>query len=147
MYAQNVWLFDLARRPQAIRLLNTRFHEANPTFSLDGKWLAFTSDESGRPELYLQAFRSGDSPSLVGERLLVSSAGAQAVRWRRDGTELFYLEDFDGRVQAVPSGSHRNCSSAPPRPFLRSLPKRELPFTVCLASMCWPIANALSFRS
>ena len=38
---------------------------------------------------------------LPGERHLVSSAGAQAVRWRRDGKELFYL-GFDGRVQAVP---------------------------------------------
>jgi hypothetical protein len=38
---------------------------------------------------------------VIGERHLVSSAGAQAVRWRRDGKELFYL-GFDGRVQAVP---------------------------------------------
>jgi Tol biopolymer transport system component len=82
-------------------VLNTPFHEANPAFSPDGKWLAFTSNESGRPEVYVQAFRSGDAPGVVGERYLVSSAGAQAVRWRRDGKELFYL-GFDGRVQAVP---------------------------------------------
>src|SRR3954452_18778969 len=100
MYAQNVGLFDLVRRHPAIRLLNTRFHEANPAFSPDGKWLAFTSDESGRPELYLQAFHSGESPGVRGERYLISRTGANAVRWRRDGKELFYL-GFDGRVQAV----------------------------------------------
>ncbi|HMJ63464.1 MAG TPA: hypothetical protein VK493_16960, partial [Bryobacteraceae bacterium] len=50
----------------------------------------------------IQAFRSGDAPSLVGQRQLVSSAGAQALRWRRDGSELFYL-DLEGRVQAVPT--------------------------------------------
>jgi eukaryotic-like serine/threonine-protein kinase len=97
----DVWLLDLARGRKVIPLLKTRFHEANPTFSPDGKWLAFTSNECGRPEVYVQAFRSGDAPSVIGERHLVSSAGAQAVRWRRDGKEIFYL-DFDGRVQAVP---------------------------------------------
>jgi Tol biopolymer transport system component len=97
----DVWLFDLARDRKPVPLLNTRFHETNPAFSPDGKWLAFTSNESGRPEVYVQAFRSGDAPSMVGERHLVSSAGALAVRWRRDGRELFYL-GFDGRVHAVP---------------------------------------------
>jgi dipeptidyl aminopeptidase/acylaminoacyl peptidase len=94
-------VFDLARGREPLPLLNTPFHEANATFSPDGKWLAFTSNESGRPELYVQAFRSDDTPSVSGERHLVSRSGAQAVRWRRDGRELFYL-DFEGRVQAVP---------------------------------------------
>ena len=97
----DVWMFDLAQGRKAVPLLNTRFHEANPAFSPDGKWLAFTSNESGRAELYIQAFRSGDDPSLSGERYLVSVAGAQAVRWRRDGRELFYF-DLEGRVNAVP---------------------------------------------
>ena len=87
------------RKP--VPLLNTRFHEANPAFSPDGKWLAFTSDESGRPEVYIQAFQTAEPPSVVGERYLVSKDGAQALRWRRDGRELFYL-GLDGRVQAVP---------------------------------------------
>jgi dipeptidyl aminopeptidase/acylaminoacyl peptidase len=97
----DVWVLDLARGRKPVPLLKTRFHESNPAFSPDGKWLAFTSNESGRPEVYVQAFRSGDAPSVIGERHLVSRAGAQAVRWRRDGKELFYL-GFDGRVQAVP---------------------------------------------
>jgi Tol biopolymer transport system component len=97
----DVWVFDLARGRKPVPLLNTRFHEANAAFSPDGKWLAFTSDESGRAELYVQAFRPGDAPSLIGQRHLVSRAGALAVRWRRDGRELFYL-DFKGRVEAVP---------------------------------------------
>jgi hypothetical protein len=97
----DVWLLDLTRGRTPVPLLKTRFHESNPVFSPDGKWLAFTSNESGRSEVYVQAFRSGDAPSVIGERYPVSSAGAQAVRWRRDGRELFYL-GLDGRVQAVP---------------------------------------------
>jgi Tol biopolymer transport system component len=97
----DVWVLDLTRGRKPVPLLKTPFHESNPAFSPDGKWLAFTSNESGRPEVYVQAFRSGDAPSVIGERYLGSSAGAQAVRWRRDGRELFYL-GLDGRVQAVP---------------------------------------------
>jgi Tol biopolymer transport system component len=97
----DVWVFDLARDGAPVPLLNTRFHEANPVFSPDEQWLAFTSDESGRPEVYIQAFQSTASPAVVGERYRVSRDGAQALRWRRDGRELFYL-GFDGRVQAVP---------------------------------------------
>jgi Tol biopolymer transport system component len=96
----DVYIFDRARSGGPIPLLNTRFHESNPAFSPDGQWLAFTTDESGRPELYIQAFRKSDSPSLVGPRYLVSNAGAQAVRWRRDGSELFYL-DLAGHIQAI----------------------------------------------
>jgi eukaryotic-like serine/threonine-protein kinase len=96
----DVYVFDRARSGSPIPLLNTRFHESNPAFSPDGKWLAFTTDESGRPELYIQAFEKSDSPSVVGPRYLVSNTGAQAVRWRRDGNELFYL-DLAGRIQAI----------------------------------------------
>jgi hypothetical protein len=97
----DVWVFDLARGRKLVPLLNTPFHEANPAFSADGKWLAFTSDESGRPEVYVQAFQAEGAPSVVGERYLVSRDGALALRWRRNGRELFYL-GFDGRIQAVP---------------------------------------------
>jgi Tol biopolymer transport system component len=96
----DVYLYDRARSQNPIPLLTTRFHESNPAFSPDGKWMAFTTDQSGRPELYIQAFQNSDSPSLVGPRYLVSNTGAQAVRWRRDGTELFYL-DLAGRIQAT----------------------------------------------
>jgi Tol biopolymer transport system component len=97
----DIWVFDLARDGAPVPLLTTRFHEANPAFSPDGRWLAFTSNESGRPEVYIQAFQSTASPAVVGPRYRVSRDGAQALRWRRDGRELFYL-GFDGRVQAVP---------------------------------------------
>lgn len=54
----DVWLADLERGYTPVPLLTSRFHEANPMFSPDGKWLAFTSDESGRPELYVQALET-----------------------------------------------------------------------------------------
>jgi Tol biopolymer transport system component/DNA-binding winged helix-turn-helix (wHTH) protein len=97
----DVWLIDRARGNKTIHLISTPYHEAAPAFSPDGHWLAFASDESGRSELYLQSFESGDSPRLAGERHLVSRHGAGAIRWRPDGKELYYLGS-DGRVYAVP---------------------------------------------
>jgi Tol biopolymer transport system component len=98
----DVWLIDMARNRKVVHLISTSaFHEASPAFSPDGRWLAFTSNESGRTEVYLQAFESGESPRLVGERHLVSRHGAISLRWSRDGKELFYLA-WDGRLYAVP---------------------------------------------
>jgi eukaryotic-like serine/threonine-protein kinase len=96
----DVWLVDMARGRKVIHLIRTPFHETNPAFSPDGRWLAFTSDESGRTELYVQAFESGDKPLLRGQRHLVSQQGAICLRWSRDGKELFYL-GRDGRVFSV----------------------------------------------
>jgi eukaryotic-like serine/threonine-protein kinase len=91
----------MERGRKVISLLNTRFHEASPALSPDGRWLAFTSNESGRTEVYLQAFKAGDSPKVRGERFLVSRHGAVCLRWKRDGKELFYV-GADGRLYAVP---------------------------------------------
>ena len=98
----DVLMFDLAHGRKVIPVLSTRFHESNAAFSPDGKWLTFTSNESGRPEVYVQAFESTGAPRVTGERRLVTRSGAQALRWRRDGKELFYLA-LDGRVYAVPA--------------------------------------------
>ncbi len=104
----DVLLFDLAQGRRVIPVLSTRFHEANGAFSPDGKWLTFTSNESGRAEVYVQAFESTGTPRVTGERYPVTRSGAQALRWRRDGKELYYLA-FDGRVYAVSA----NLSSKP----------------------------------
>jgi hypothetical protein len=66
------------------RLVETPFAKREPQLSPDGKWLAYTSDESGREEVYLASF-----PELAGRRR-VSSAGGGQPRWRIDSSELFF---------------------------------------------------------
>jgi eukaryotic-like serine/threonine-protein kinase len=112
----DVFLFDLAQGRKVIPILSTRFHEANAAFSPDGKWLTFTSTESGRAEVYVQAFESTGVPRVTGERHLVTRSGAQALRWRRDGKELFYLA-FDGRVYAVSTKLSRKPEFGPATPL------------------------------
>jgi Tol biopolymer transport system component len=75
-------------------LLETPAMEKQGQFSPDGRWIAYTSDESGEPEIHLRRF-----PIAGGKRQISTRGGAQP-RWRRDGKELFYLAP-DGRLMAV----------------------------------------------
>lgn len=114
----DIWAVDLERGRQLIPLVQTPFHEANGVFSPDGRWLAYTSNESGRTEVYLQKIARGDSLRVSGERHLVSQHGAQCLRWRSDGRELFYL-GRDGQVYAVPMKLQPNLSIGPPSALFR----------------------------
>jgi len=101
VFPSDVFAVDMARNRKVIPLLTTPFYENNAVFSPDGKWLAFLSNESGHSEMYLQALDyNNDSLRVTGERFLVSREGAQCLRWRRDGKELYYLGS-DGQIYAV----------------------------------------------
>jgi eukaryotic-like serine/threonine-protein kinase len=65
--------------------LRTPFNEAQGRLSPDGRWLAYTSDESGRPEVYVQPFPA------TGAKSSVSTSGGSQPAWRGDGRELFYI--------------------------------------------------------
>jgi len=65
-----------------------------PSFSPDGRWLAFASYESGGPEIYV-----ADFPGCA-RRTRISTQGGLGPRWRRDGRELFYVAS-DGMMTAV----------------------------------------------
>jgi Tol biopolymer transport system component len=93
---RDLWALPLsgAQRPFPAAV-QTPANEDEGQFSPDGKWIAFTSDESEMDEIYLEPF----PPS--GNRSRVSPAGGGQPRWRRDGTELFYIAR-DGKLMAVP---------------------------------------------
>jgi len=76
-------------------LIASAFNERGLHFSPDGQFAAFTSDESGRGEIYV-------APStLLTTKKRISSAGGSIGRWSPDGRELFYLA-ADGHLMAVP---------------------------------------------
>src|SRR5215472_2245875 len=100
-FPSDVFAIDMARNRKVIPLLHSPFYENNGVFSPDGHWLAFVSDESGQAEIYIQALDHGhDSLRVTGARFLISRDGAQCLRWRKNGKELYYLGS-DGRVYAV----------------------------------------------
>jgi hypothetical protein len=61
------------------------FQETSPALSPDGRWLAYTSDESGRNEVYVRPY-----PNVDAGRWQVSQAGGSSPHWSHTGRELFY---------------------------------------------------------
>jgi Tol biopolymer transport system component len=73
-------------RPDPRPFVATATDERNPSLSLDGRFLAYSSNESGRDEIYVQTFPDGD------QRFTVSVEGGSHPRWSGSGDELFYVE-------------------------------------------------------
>ena len=79
----DVWALDLATR-QATPFRRTAAAEQHPALSPGGGWVAYASDESGRFEVYVEAFPAG------GRRLQLSVDGGAEPLWAPDGRQLFY---------------------------------------------------------
>jgi len=80
----NVWALELAGLTQT-PILESMSNEQHGRLSPDGRWIAYTSDESGRFEIYVRQF----PPSS--QVWKVSAEGAMQPEWRRDGQELYYV--------------------------------------------------------
>jgi Tol biopolymer transport system component len=75
-------------------LAQTPFNEIDASFSPDGRFIAYASDESGPLQVYVQPFPP------TGVRWLISDAGGSEPRWRKDGNELFYVS-LDRKLMSV----------------------------------------------
>jgi hypothetical protein len=85
------------------------------------RWVAYTSDETGRDEVYVRNFPVGD------RKWLVSTAGGWMPHWRADGKELFYLT-LDGTLTAVDVKDGSTFESGSPHPlFQTNIPPSEGP--------------------
>jgi Tol biopolymer transport system component len=97
----DIWVVTLASDGtspgSAVPFANSDFNEGQGQFSPDTRWIAYTSDESGRSEIYVQPF---PQPPGGGSKTQISRGGGQQPRWRRDGRELFYLST-DGKMMAM----------------------------------------------
>ena len=72
---------------------STAFQEAAPALSADGRWLAYSSDETGRFEVFVRPF-----PNTDATRVLVSNDGGFAPVWAKSGSELFFMDQSRGIV-------------------------------------------------
>ena len=94
----DVWLLPMAGDPKPRPCLNSTFAELSSAFSLDGHWVAYQSDESGRHEIYVRPFPG------PGGQWQISTTGGKDPRWRPDGKELYYIAP-DSRLMAAPIAS------------------------------------------
>jgi Tol biopolymer transport system component len=104
----DVWVFDRdARRAMPFR--RTAARELSPALSPDGRWVAYTSDESGREEVYAEAFPGG------GSRIQLSVDGGTEPLWAVTGQEVFYRNA--GRLMSVAVKAGSALSAAVPAPL------------------------------
>jgi Tol biopolymer transport system component len=102
---------DGDRTPLLVVKSSARVDE--PTFSPDGRWIAYNSLESGRDEVYLAPFPA------TGARWQVSSDGGVQPTWRRDGRELYFLAP-DGTMMMVDARLGETPSLDPPQALFRT---------------------------
>ena len=96
-------------------VLNTSFNEVQARISPDGRWIAYTSDESGTQDVYVRRYPSLDDPRMI------SVAGGGQPQWRADQRELFYLSHDRSLMAVTVTGADRLSFGAPRRLFRTSI--------------------------
>jgi Tol biopolymer transport system component len=91
----DLWALPPTGDSKPFPVAQTSFDESTGDLSPDAKWVTYTSNESGRVEVYTQSF-----PGPGGKRQ-ISFGGGRGPRWSPDGRELFYVA-ADERLMAVP---------------------------------------------
>jgi eukaryotic-like serine/threonine-protein kinase len=111
-----VWLLPLegTGKHRPVPLLNSQANERNAVFSPDSRWIAYVSNASGKPEVYVQPFVFPDRGSESGPKVLISRGGGIAPHWRADGKELFY-RTLDGMLMSATMTSVAELHPAVPR--------------------------------
>src|SRR5262245_46053758 len=108
----DIWLLALQGERRASPWARTRFTETSPRFSPDGRWIAYQSDESEVPEIYMALTQGG------GDKRRISPGGGRYPRWRADGRELYYIGPGDF-VMAAPVTPGVRPDVGAPEPLFR----------------------------
>ena len=102
----DIWALPLFGDRKPFPVAQTEFAESLGTFSPNGRWIAYTTDEPGQPNVYVQPFLR------AGRKYRISPNGGRNPHWRADGKELFYL-DADGAMTAVPIDATETFAGVP----------------------------------
>jgi eukaryotic-like serine/threonine-protein kinase len=101
----DLWVLPLDGSGKPFPFLETESNEIDGHFSPNGQWVAYTSDESGRYEIYVRRFSAKTASATAGKWQL-SDGGGSEPRWSADGKELYYLSpDWKLMVVEVTTGS------------------------------------------
>ena len=97
----DIWVLPLDKSAPPFPYLRTPAAELHPQFSRGpqgGKWIAYTSDESGMDQIYVRQFSDGPAAEAKWQ---ISSNGGRYPLWRGNGSDVVYLAS-DGKLMSVP---------------------------------------------
>ena len=117
------WVPGTSADRKPIPIIQTSANELGAYLSPDDHWIAYLSDESGKQELYVQAFSPGTKPGAVSVsgKWMVSKGSLGMARWRTDGKELVFI-GADGGVMSVDVTADPVFHASPPK-LLFPLPR------------------------
>ena len=115
----DIWVLPLDGTRKAKPFLQTSFHEWGAVFSPDNHWLLYVSNESGRDEIFVQAFPGR------GQKIQVSNEGGREPAWARNGRELFYRSGR--KMMAVSVASKPALSIGKPHELFEAAYENGLP--------------------
>ena len=97
----DLWVLPMVGDRTPSVFLRTPFRETQAMFSPDGRWVAYQSDESGRPQIYVRPFvpPGAAGPAASGQWQVSTEGGINPV-WRPDGKEVYYLNPAGGMMAA-----------------------------------------------
>jgi eukaryotic-like serine/threonine-protein kinase len=104
---ERIWILPLEGKHELQEFAKTGFREGAARFSPDGHWMAYTSDESGRSEVYVQPFPG------PGGKWQISVEGGNWPVWARSGRELFYLNG--SKIMSVGVTTQPSFATSTPR--------------------------------
>ena len=117
----DLWVYSFVEgKPHAF--LKAPASLKNAQFSPDGKWVAYSSNESGRWEVYVTSF-----PDARG-KWQVSTDGGEQPRWRGDGKELYFLSS-DAKLMAVSVDTKNEFDSGTPATLFQTNPREQIATT------------------
>ena len=124
MADERVWILNIPETGagKAARMTANESSEGSARFSPNGKWVVFTSAESGRDEIQIVPF-DPSRPASSG-KITVSQEGGNQPVWRKDGKEIFYLSR-DGKMMAVPVTSQPPIQVGRPKPLFEARRSRR----------------------
>jgi Tol biopolymer transport system component len=89
----DIWVRAMDGSSPAVAWLATKYDETQPSITSDGRWIAYVSNETGTPEVYLSPY------SDTAQVWQISAGGGKTPLWSRDGRELFFVSG--SRMMAV----------------------------------------------
>ncbi len=93
-----------------VPMVASSFTELNPAISLDSRWLAYASNESGQNEIFVRPF-----PNTGDGRWQVSTGGGFMPRWAPDGKALYFIDPGSGQIMVVPVTTSPTFAAGQPR--------------------------------
>jgi len=113
---RDIWTLPLTGDRKPFLYLGTPFNETSGILSPDGHWMLYQSDESGRPEMYVQSFPK------PGNKVRISTNGGNGGGWRKDGAEILYASQQAAMSVPVTTGATFTAG----KPKLLLVPPKEV---------------------